>query len=63
MLLHVELAGERVTTMPPERLAVVAALAAEHAGMPVPEQAGRRIAMPAKSMKPGVPDRSQAEAP
>lgn len=49
MFLHVDLAGERVTAMPPERLAVVAALAAEHAALPVPPQAGRRIAMPAKS--------------
>jgi len=49
MFLHVELAGERVTAMPPDRLAVVAALAAEHAAMPVPDQAGRRIAMPVKA--------------
>ena len=50
MFLHVELAGERVTAMPAERLAEVAVLAAEHAALPVPEQAGRRIAMPAKSV-------------
>lgn len=55
MFLHVELTGERVTPMPPERLAVVAALAAEHAELPVPEQAGRRIAMPVKSVTQGVP--------
>ena len=46
MFLHVDLAGERVTAMPSERLAAVAALAAEQAELPVPEQAGRRIAMP-----------------
>jgi acyl-CoA thioester hydrolase len=43
MFLHVELAGERVTAMPSERLAAVAALATEHAALPVPDQAGRRI--------------------
>jgi acyl-CoA thioester hydrolase len=47
MFLHVELAGERVTAIPPERLTVVSALRAEHAALPVPDQAGRRIAMPA----------------
>jgi acyl-CoA thioester hydrolase len=46
MFLHVDLAGERVTAMPSERLAAVAALAAEQAELPVPERAGRRIAMP-----------------
>lgn len=55
MFLHVELAGERVTPIPPERLAVVTALAAAHAELAVPEQAGRRIAMPVKSVTPGVP--------
>jgi acyl-CoA thioester hydrolase len=55
MFLHVELATERVTAMPSQRLAVVAALAAKHAELPLPEQAGRRIAMPAKSVTPGVP--------
>jgi acyl-CoA thioesterase FadM len=49
MFLHVDLAGERVTAMPPERLAEVAVLAAGHAALPVPEEAGRRIAMPVKS--------------
>lgn len=47
MFLHVELAGEQVTPMPTERLAAVAAVAVEHAALPVPVQAGRRIAMPA----------------
>lgn len=54
MFLHVELAGERVTAMPPERLAVVAALAGEHAALPVPEQAGRRIAMPVRPASPAL---------
>jgi acyl-CoA thioester hydrolase len=49
MFLHVELAGERVTAMPSGRLAAVAALAAEHAALPVPDRAGRRIAMPVKA--------------
>ncbi len=53
MFLHVELAGERVTAMPRERLADLAALAAEQAALPVPEEAGRRIAMPVRSAPPG----------
>jgi acyl-CoA thioester hydrolase len=46
MFLHVQLATERVTAMPPDRYETVRGLAAEHAALPVPEQAGRRIAMP-----------------
>ena len=46
MFLHVELAAERVIPMPSERLATLAALAAEQAALPLPPQAGRRIAMP-----------------
>jgi acyl-CoA thioesterase FadM len=46
MFLHVDIASDRVTPMPPGRLAVVGALAAEHATRPVPRRAGRRIAMP-----------------
>jgi len=46
MFLHVELEAERVIPMPAERLAALAALAAGHAALPWPEQAGRRIAMP-----------------
>ena len=45
MLLHVDVATERVTPIPPDRRAVVDALAAEHAALPVPRSAGRRIAM------------------
>jgi len=49
MFLHVELAEERVIAMPSERRAALAALAAEHGALPVPEQAGRRIALPGKA--------------
>jgi acyl-CoA thioester hydrolase len=46
MFLHVELATERVTPMPPDRFRATSALAAEHAGQPVPPNVGRRIRMP-----------------
>ena len=49
MFLHVELAGERVSAMPSGRLAALSALAAEQAGLPVPEQAGRGIGRPVRS--------------
>jgi acyl-CoA thioester hydrolase len=48
MFLHVDIATERVTPIPPDRRAVVDALAAEHAALPVPRGAGRRIAMPSR---------------
>ena len=48
MFLHVDTATERVTPMPPDRRAVVEALAAEHAALPAPAQAGRRIAIPSR---------------
>lgn len=48
MLLHVDIATERVAPMPPGRLSVVAALAAEHATLPVPPHTGRRVAMPSR---------------
>jgi len=48
MFLHVDIATERVTPMPPDRRLVVEALAAEHAALPVPQNAGRRIAMPSR---------------
>jgi acyl-CoA thioester hydrolase len=44
MFLHVS--GDRVAPMPSEAAALVGALAAEHAALPRPDQAGRRIAMP-----------------
>ncbi len=46
MFLHVDLATERVTPMPPERYRAVSALAAAHASLPVPPTAGRWIQMP-----------------
>ncbi len=48
MFLHVDIATERVTPMPPERRPVVDALAAEHAALPVPPNAARRISMPSR---------------
>ena len=45
MFLHVELATERVTAIPPERFAIVSALAAQHAMLPVPAAAGRGVTM------------------
>ena len=48
MLLHVDIATERVTPIPPERRPAVEALAAEHATLPTPQNAGRRIAMPSR---------------
>ncbi|HTW02480.1 MAG TPA: thioesterase family protein [Streptosporangiaceae bacterium] len=49
MFLHVDIVTERVTPMPADRGQAVAALAAEHAALPVPPGAGRRIAMPRRS--------------
>jgi len=46
MLLHVDIATERVTPMPPQRRQAAAALAAGHAALPVPPTAGRCVAMP-----------------
>jgi acyl-CoA thioester hydrolase len=48
MFLHVDIATERVTPMPADRGSAVAALAAQHAPLPVPRGAGRRIAMPSR---------------
>jgi acyl-CoA thioester hydrolase len=44
MFLHVS--GDRVAPMPPEAASAVAALAADHAALPRPDQAGRRITLP-----------------
>ena len=44
MFLHVS--NGRVAPMPPEKAAAVAAVAADQAALPRPDQAGRRIAMP-----------------
>jgi acyl-CoA thioester hydrolase len=52
MFLHVGLATERVTAIPPEHRATVSALAAQHAMLPVPAAAGRSITM--RSPGPGT---------
>ena len=44
MFLHVS--HGRVAPMPPEAAAAVAAVAADQAALPRPDQAGHRIAMP-----------------
>jgi acyl-CoA thioester hydrolase len=46
MFLHVNQETMKVEPMPAERLALVQAVAAAHAALPRPPQAGRRIAMP-----------------
>jgi hypothetical protein len=43
MFLHVDIASERVTPMPPERRHAAAGLAAAHAALARPASAGRRI--------------------
>ncbi|MGH3250050.1 MAG: thioesterase family protein [Trebonia sp.] len=43
MFLHVRADGDRVAPMPQERLSAVSELAAAHAALPVPSNAGRRI--------------------
>jgi acyl-CoA thioester hydrolase len=48
MFLHVDIVTERVTPMPADRRSAVAALAAQHAPLPAPRGAGRRIAMPSR---------------
>ncbi len=45
MFLHVDLATERVSAIPPEQLAAVSALAGQHAMLPLPAAAGRAITM------------------
>jgi acyl-CoA thioester hydrolase len=46
MFLHVDIALGRVVPIPAQHGRRAAALAAEHAALPVPAAAGRRIAMP-----------------
>ena len=56
MFLHVDIATEQVTPMPPRCRDAVAALAAEHAALPAPPTAGRRIAMPhLRGLRPCIP--------
>ena len=52
MFLHVS--HNRVAPIPPAAAAVAAALAAEHAGLPRPDRAGRHIAMPTRTV-PATP--------
>ena len=47
MLLHVDLATERVTPMPRARSRAVQLVASAQAALPPPQNAGRRIRMPA----------------
>lgn len=48
MLLHVDLATERVTPMPPARSHAVQLVASAHAALPAPQNVGRRIRMPGR---------------
>jgi acyl-CoA thioesterase FadM len=56
MFLHVT--GERAAPMPPEAAAAVAALAADQAGLPRPDRAGRRVAMPQRVLPAGASGQS-----
>jgi acyl-CoA thioester hydrolase len=49
MFLHVDIATEQVTPMPPPRRNAVEALAAEHAALAAPPTAGRHISMPRRA--------------
>jgi acyl-CoA thioester hydrolase len=46
MFLHVDIAAERVVPIPAQHRRLVMTLAAEHAALPRPSTAGRRITMP-----------------
>jgi acyl-CoA thioester hydrolase len=48
MLLHVDLATERVIPMPSARSHAVQQVASAHAALPAPQNAGRRIRMPGR---------------
>ena len=48
MLLHVDLATERVTAMPSARSRAVQRVASAQAALPAPKNAGRRIRMPSR---------------
>ena len=49
MTLHVDMAAKKVVPFPDDVLARLQALKLAHAALPVPDSAGRRIAMPATS--------------
>jgi acyl-CoA thioester hydrolase len=46
MQLHVDMAIRRAAPFPADRMQAITACAAAHAGLPVPERAGRRIGIP-----------------
>jgi acyl-CoA thioester hydrolase len=48
MALHVDMAARKTAAFPPQIAARLARMRAAHASLPVPDGAGRRIAMPAK---------------
>src|SRR5260221_12024328 len=54
MFLHVDLALDRVTPIPPEHRRVADALSATHAALPVPCAVRRRITMPGTAGAPGA---------
>ncbi len=47
--LHVDMASKKTAAFPPHVAARLADMKASHALLPVPEAAGRRIAMPARN--------------
>ena len=47
--LHIDMSGPRVAPMGPDALAAMEKLHAEHAGLPWPERAGRKIGIPRKA--------------
>lgn len=51
MTLHIDLAGPRVATFPPDIMARVEALGAAHASLPRPARAGRAIAIRRRAME------------
>ena len=52
MTLHVDMTAKKVAPFPDSVLRTLARMKAAHARLPRPEAAGRRIAMPAKRLKP-----------
>jgi acyl-CoA thioester hydrolase len=46
LLVHVDMGGPKSAPFPPEIMDRLAAIRAAHAGLPVPQQAGRTIALP-----------------
>ena len=49
LALHVDMAGPKVAPFPPDILAKVEAMGAAHAGLPMPERAGRSIGVRRKA--------------